>query len=908
LLFDKQGGPVNEILPFIVIGLTTGSVYGLAAVGLVLTYKTSRIFNFAHGSIATLTAFLFFALVYRANLPWPVAFGIDIVLVGPLIGLGFQVMGRRLSPLSSAAKVLATIGLILFITGVVDLWGPEAFSNSATGRPPALPGSLVRIFGVNVGVDQIIIVVVGLAATGLLHLTLEYTRLGRSMRAVVDAPDLLALTGKSPLSAQRFAWAIGISFVTLSGLLLALAPTDSVPIGDLYLLVLQALGAAAIGGFRSLPLTYVGGLFIGVASALATKWAASITLLQGFPSALPFIVLFLVLVAVPRYLAPQSDVRAQPARDRVIEVSGWWRLPLGLAVTAALVVVPLTHSVQLIFTSNESLAYTVIFLGLSLLVRTSAQVSLCQMGLAAIGAATFSHALGSFGIPWLWAVILGGLAAALVGALVAIPAIRVAGVYLAIGTFGFGVLLEELVYPTQLVFGNGNSTIRRPSIGPLNGADDTTYFVVLVLFAGLAMLAVMLIKRARLGRLLRGLGDSPMALEAQGTSINLTRVAIFAISAFFAGVGGALLVGELNFLQAGPFSSTNSLIVIAILLTFRVTEPISSLAAAAALTIVPSFLSPRGAVWWLDIGFGAAAVLVALTGAAQWLPRWQWRKGRRSDQNAPLPVTITRAHPAPRTARAGASSTGLDLIDVTVRYKGIVAVNHLSLKVAMGHITGLIGPNGAGKTTTFNFCSGLVHADSGRLLLHGRDITALGPPARARRGIGRTFQQPALFESLTVHENIDLGAEARDAGPNILSHLIARPTQRASARARASEALEIVGIGHLAMRDVRSLSTSERRLVEFARCLAGTFDVLLLDEPSAGLDVAETARFAEILDSVVRYRSVGILLVEHDMSLVTRACSEIYVLDFGELVFQGTPPEILASSAVRAAYLGTTTL
>jgi ABC-type branched-subunit amino acid transport system ATPase component/branched-subunit amino acid ABC-type transport system permease component len=893
---------MSAYLPFVVIGLTTGSVYALAATGLVLTYKTSKIFNFAHGSMATVTVLLFFALVDRLDVPWRLAAAIAIIGIGPALGIGFERLGRRLTPLSTQAKVLATIGLLLFISGAVTLWGGDAFGGGRpTSAPPSLPGSLVRIDGVNIGVDQIIIVAVGLVMTVLLHLVLEHTGTGRSMRAVVENPELLSLAGRNPATARRAGWALGIGFVALSGLLLVLSPSNSVPVGDLDLLVLQAFGAAAIGGFTNLPLTYVGGLVIGVASAISTKFVAQIPVLGGLPASIPFIVLFLVLVLAPRHLAPERTSRLTVARQRLIEVHRGWRWPLGAVFAAAVLLVAVSKNVHLVYTANEAVAYAVIFLGLSLLVRTSGQVSLCQMGLAGVGAAIFAHVADAFGVPWFAAVLLGGLAAAAVGGVVAIPAIRVAGIYLAVATFGFGVLLEQFLYPTKFLFSTGQVTAPRPALGGISGSDDITYlFVALAIFV-LALVLVMGVRRARLGRLLRALGDSPVALEAQGASINITRVSVFAISAFLAGVGGALLVSQENFLVATPFTSTNSLIVIAVLLTLRVGDPVSSLVAAVAFVVVPSYLSNTGQVWWLDVGFGGAAVLVSLMGDARWLPRWRWapsaRQAARTTRHRPRHV---RAEP--RGARR--DGPGLDIRDLTVRFKGIVAVAGLDLSVRMGTITGLIGPNGAGKTTTFNACSGLVHPEHGKVLLHGEDVSSLPTAARARRGIGRTFQQVNLFDSLSVRENVALGAEGAMAGAHVLTQIAATPRQANEAAVASSDAMELVGIAGLADRQVATLSTGEKRLVELARCLAGRFDILLLDEPSSGLDSAETRRFGEILRRVVAERGVGVLLVEHNVALVVDVCSYVYVIDFGQLIFEGPSAEVMTSETVRAAYLG----
>jgi ABC-type branched-subunit amino acid transport system ATPase component len=216
----------------------------------------------------------------------------------------------------------------------------------------------------------------------------------------------------------------------------------------------------------------------------------------------------------------------------------------------------------------------------------------------------------------------------------------------------------------------------------------------------------------------------------------------------------------------------------------------------------------------------------------------------------------------------------------------------------------LIGPNGAGKTTTFNACSGLVRMANGSVSLDGRSIARRSPAGRARLGLGRTFQRTELSDELTVRRNVALGREAGFAGLNPLGHLFSTRKQAKEIRTASAEAISLCGLDDIADQRVSSLSTGQRRLVELARCLAGPFHVLLLDEPSSGLDRFETERFAEILRHVVATRDVAVLIVEHDMALVTSVCDYIYVLDFGAALFEGTPRQTIDSDIVRAAYLG----
>jgi ABC-type branched-subunit amino acid transport system ATPase component len=183
-------------------------------------------------------------------------------------------------------------------------------------------------------------------------------------------------------------------------------------------------------------------------------------------------------------------------------------------------------------------------------------------------------------------------------------------------------------------------------------------------------------------------------------------------------------------------------------------------------------------------------------------------------------------------------------------------------------------------------------------------VTGIGPAGRSRYGLGRTFQKAELFNSLTVRENVELGRESSMAGANPLTQLVGSRRDRAVVRRAVDEAMELTGIGPLSDLQAGLLPTGQRRLVELARTLAGPFDLLLLDEPSAGLDASETVSFGNVLSGVVAERGAGILLVEHDMALVRQVCAHIYVLDFGRLVFEGSPTEMLNSDIVRAAYLG----
>jgi ABC-type branched-subunit amino acid transport system ATPase component/branched-subunit amino acid ABC-type transport system permease component len=928
---------MNNLLPFVILGITAGSVYGLTGTGLVLTYKTSGIFNFAQGAVATTGAYVFYILHDDVlSLPAVPTALICVFVLGPILGLGMEAMARRLANASATMQVVATIGIVLAVQGFFS----AIFGTLARTFPAWLPQDSVKIGGVFVGEDQMIITGIALAATVALFVFFRKTRLGLAMRGVVDNPELLDLAGTSPATVRRWAWVIGSSFATLAGILLA--PSLNLDATVLTLLVVQAFGAAAIGRFSSLPLTYVGGLVIGIVASVATKYVVtSSAALAGLPASIPFIVLFLVLVFTPRskfgvQRVPQQQPTPGYTAPARVQIAG--AVVLGVVL---LIIPQLVNSAQLPYWS-DGLTQVVLFLSLGLLVRTSGQVSLSQAAFAAIGATTMGHLTAGFGLPWGAALLLAGLAAVPVGVFLAIPAIRLPGVFLALATFGFAVTMEQMGYPLWILFGSNSLgvTVNRPSFAQ----SDTAYYYLMLAFAVAAGLLVMWLVRSRLGRLLRGMADSPVALATHGTSVVVTRVLVFCIAAFLAAISGALFGGVLHNVTPTDFTSFSSLTLLALLAIVPGREPWYAFGAAFSLVIIPSWISTGATVSdWLNVLFGVAAVQVALGFAPRneklhaLLDRIGGRRrlhvsepsvpesadvgtAMSSSANAATAPAASSARvspvlaatavandepPAAAPANGAGGAPGLELANITVRYGGNVAVSDVSLSAPTGAITGLIGPNGAGKTTLFNVVSGLVRPASGTLRLHGADMSALDPAARARIGLGRTFQKMELFDSLTVAENVSLGREAGQAGRRPWRHVAETGSEQRARDKAAEQAMALAGITGLAGRPVAALSTGQRRLVELARCLAGEFDMLLLDEPSSGLDAVETQRFGEIAARVVAERRAGILLVEHDMALVMTICDYVHVLDFGTKIFEGTVAEVSSSEVVRAAYLGT---
>jgi branched-subunit amino acid ABC-type transport system permease component len=620
---------MKDFLPFIVVGVAAGSVYGLAGLGLTLTYTTTGLFNFAHGALAAAAAFVFFTVHVDWGWPWPLSLAVAVVGVGVVGGLLVERLSRSLSIADAATAVVATVGLLLAVQGLIQ-W---RYGTAARQLAPFLSGTAAHIGGVAVTRQQAATVLVGAAATAGVLAFLRFSRLGVQMRAVVGNPDLLALAGTDPAPVRAASWIIGSAFAALSGVLIA--PFLGLDAGLLTLLVVQAFGAVAIGRFRSLTLTYAGGVALGVAANILIKEFAGRPALAGLPSSLPFIVLVVALVLWPPRAVGRVNTAPVGAERAVRRLAQSGRLAVAAGVVT---LVALPHLVGPKLPSyTAAAALVVMFVSLALLVRGSGQISLCHAAFGAVGATAFSHFASSsgLGLPWVVALLLAGAAAVPLGALVAIPAIRLSGVYLALATFGFAILMERVAYPTGVMFGaTGSRHAPRPSFA----GGDTALFYVTVAVAAAACLLVVAVTRTRLGRLLRGLAESPTALTTNGLSTNVTRLAAFAASAFLAGVAGALLAAAAGNVNGRSFTSFNSLLYLVVLAVAGGRLVPSAVMAAALLAVAPAYV-PDGLVAHQALLFGLATLaLIAMRGVSI-----RTRTSRAEERLATSPVRARMA-------------------------------------------------------------------------------------------------------------------------------------------------------------------------------------------------------------------------------------------------------------------------
>jgi branched-subunit amino acid ABC-type transport system permease component len=614
---------VRQFLPFIVVGLTAGSVYGIAGMGLVLTYKTSGVFNFAHGAVAAIGAYVFYSLHVQHGLAWPLALAVCLGVAAPLAGLALERIARLLAGSTATSRIVASVGLLLAIQGgATVIYGAQIRS-----FPQFLPRSTFSVGGTSVGWDQLTVMVVAAGSALGLFLFFRRTRLGLAMQAVVDDPDLLALSAVDPKMTRRSAWIIGCMFAALSGVLIA--PTLGLDAFFLTLLVVQAFGGAAIGRFSNLPMTYAGGLIVGVAGAVSQKYAPTVDVLRGLPPSVPFIVLFAALLLYKRGSFVETGATRRLFATEPEPWPRWTKQTLAGALVVALLFVPSLVGPDLPVYTN-GVTFVMVFLALGLLVWTSGQISLCQAAFAAVGATAFSHLTHGLGLPWIPALFLAGLCAVPVGALIAIPSIRLSGVYLALATFGFGILMERMAFATGLMFGgNGSRPVPRPDLWFVHADSDRAFYYVALAVTVACAGFVLLLVRSRLGRLMRAVGDAPVALDTLGTSVMAVRVLVFCISAFLTAVAGGLFGSASGAISGNAFGAFQSLLWLTVLALAGSAVVPSAVAAAFALAVLPRYITFGEGVQ--PLLFGILAVTITLLRG-----RYDWRAWlrRRTDLDA----------------------------------------------------------------------------------------------------------------------------------------------------------------------------------------------------------------------------------------------------------------------------------
>jgi len=589
------------------------------------------------------------------------------------------------------------------------------------------------------------------------------------------------------------------------------------------------------------------------------------------------------------------------------------RLALIAAGLAAAYVLPYRLGAYPMQVADIAIVFALLATGLHLTMGVAGQINLAQVAFFGVSAYGTAILTTHSGLEFWPAAVLAVLAAVTAGVLVGIPALRVQSHYLGIVSLGLAIAFLDLVSNSTLAGGSdGVSGIPVPPFFGLDLSSDYLYYYLeaLALVLGLGLAAF--IARTQLGRRLRAMRDDQLAAASIGAEIPYLRMIAFALGGLYGGVAGVLYVGLIGFVAPASVSISVMFLVLAMVMIGGRHSLAGSVIGAILLTVARELLLNVAAYAQLGYGLVVVATVILVPDGLAGLPRQFIQRLRRGGgagqvtgyQGEPEPADGPRPPEPPDGASLALRAEG-----ITRRFRGVVALDDVSLTVRAGDIHGIVGPNGSGKTTLFNVISGLHAPEAGRITIFGRDVTGARPYQVSRTGVARTFQNLRLFHRLSTRDNILAACDRTRTGWS-WRYLLWPPgvlIGEREMRAAAAGILGRYGLAGVTRLIPGSLPYGTQRRIEIARAMAARPRLLLLDEPAAGLNPSETGELARMIRDI-RRGGVTVVLIEHNMSLVMSLCDRVIVLDAGRVIAEGPPEAVAHDAGVVSAYLGDASL
>jgi ABC-type branched-subunit amino acid transport system ATPase component/ABC-type branched-subunit amino acid transport system permease subunit len=910
-------------------GIVTGLTYGLLAIGLILVYRSSRVINFAQGAAGALGAAVLGVLVVNRGLPYWLVFPLGIV-VGAVSGMLVETVAvRRLRKAPPAMSIVATLGMAAFLTSLSSVVNRDIVNGAFYPQPPGLPTFTVGPLLVSQAyAAELIFTPLVVLAIGAF---LRWTRYGIAIRAAAENREAATLSGIVPGRMSSVAWGLGGSVAAYAAILQF--PSQGF-IGTTNLgtgLLLRALVAAVAARMTSLPIALAAGALIGYVEEMML-WNG---LSGGQVELVLLIAIFVLLLAYSTrggrdreqgsWLTVQAWPKPPDAIARLWTVRHLGRICTGLLVVLLLLGATLSSSGA--STLTTTLAYTLVGISVFITCGLVGQLSLGQFALAGVGA-LISYQLSSHGVDFTLSLFLAALLTAPIAALLAVTALRLRGLMLTVVTLALAVTAQAWLFGQPWAFGDGVAP-GRPIYGGFAFDDLQRYYLYAIPIFLIGLWLAWNVTRGGLRRAFVAVRDNEDAARAFGVPATRRKLQAFAISGMLAGLGGALYAHGLFRVSAATFPADAGITVVAMSAIGGLSLMSGSLVGALYLVALPQFVhldataTATSTFGWLLLVLyfpgGVAQLLrpvherlidliARLHGVDPVAARAADSRGRDAGLE---PAQLLASGPPPATPastgdEAAEAAPLLEVQEITKHFGGVTAVDGVSFSVGRGEVLGLIGPNGAGKTTLFEIVGGFVKPDAGRIVFDGRDVSRLAPERRAAAGLVRSFQDARLFPTMSVLEVVQLALE-RERPTQLPASLVGWRSALRGERAKRERALELIalmGLDRYRDTNVGQLSTGTRRIAELA-CLVGLQPrLLLLDEPSAGLAQRETEALGELLLSLRAVLDATVIVIEHDMPLITSVSDRVLAMHLGRRIAIGDPHSVVTNREVVASYLG----